>query len=262
MLDGLNLILPPKKEYLMPPSYIPRSVFPIMEGYNSWSKYPALSELIRIEKKIVLLGVAGFGKSFELIRTAKILSSEESMFFPILIRLKDVTDESIDQLVTQEYPDWNVIPSSRIVLLVDALDEVISKDLDAVVKKINKYSELNPKVNIVVTCRNNFYNSEQEGGSAKLSQFKTYYLTPLNHWQIKEYLEKNISVNIDKVMKELHNLNYFDLLKSPFYLIRIVDYLNKFYELPKSRKDLFEYLIESRFEKDKEKYINLSLIHI
>lgn len=256
ILNGLSLTLPPKKSYEIENSYIFRSVFPVVEGYNSWAQYPSLSELIRTEKRIVLLGVAGFGKSFELLKTATILSSTDSMYFPILIRLKDVTDESIDQLINQTYPEWNIIPHSRLVLLIDALDEVNSQEIDTIVKKINKFSELNSRINIVVSCRNNFYSSELEGSSPKLSKFRTYYLTPLSHFQIRQYIAENIPENVENVISVLHDRNYFDLLKSPFYLVRIVNYFIKYSEFPKSRKDLFEYLIESRFEKDKEKYVN------
>lgn len=259
ILRGLKFEFPPKKVYDAIENYIPRKVFHISESYRSWVNYPSLGDLVETESRIVLLGVAGFGKSIELQNVASHLSKPDSIFYPVLIRLKDVTSESIEGLIDQNYPQWRSIPKRRLVLVIDALDEVSTIEFSTIVSKINTFTTNNSTIRLVVSCRNNFYSNELQGGGAKLAAFRTYQLTPIDYFTIRHYLSLNLDANIEELLPELTANRYFELLESPFYLVRIIEYHNQNHSFPKSRSDLFEYLIKSRFEKDRKKFVNAGI---
>lgn len=258
VLRALQFKFPNKKEYKMLESYIPRDVISINETYKSWMKYPELNKLVDSEKRVVLLGVAGMGKSVELERLSSVLSGAESKYYPVLIRLADVTNESVEELLFKEYAEWKNIPLSRLVILIDALDEVGLADFTTIVKKLNRFCDENEAIRVVVSCRNNFYTTELQGGGAKLKKFRTYHLTPIDYFTIRKYLSDHID-NVDSVLLSLQTNRYFELMESPFYLVRLADYYKEKKKFPESRKDLFEYLIKIRFEKDRTKYVNADL---
>jgi len=248
--------LPPKKDYLPTKDYITRFVTSVRDSNEFSFESKTLLETIEEENRLTVLGVAGSGKSVELAHAAYVNSQVESDLYPVKIRLNTLTNQPIEDLLLLEYPELNNIPHERLLILLDALDEVHSDYLDIAASNILLLGKKYEKAKIVVSCRNNFYITETDKRRAKLEGFSTYLIKPLEYYSVRTYLEGKIDVEPDTFIEDLRKKKFYDLLYSPFYLVNLVDYYNTKKEIPESKKIVFNYLIAQRIESDYEKYEN------
>lgn len=249
--------LPKKITYPAPQNYIHRYVRPtrgdILEfGVESKS----LPNLILEEKRLTILGVGGSGKSIELDQLAYLHSNQESDLFPVKIRLNILSTQDLEELLRLEFPEIDQVPQSRLLILLDALDEVHSSYIDVASTKIEILSKKYRDSKIVVSCRNNFYIIESNKRKAKLDGFSSYLIQPLDFSSIYYYLQNKIDVPTEKFIFNIRKRKFYDLLYSPFFLVYIVEIFETKKEYPSSIKSVFEYLIQQRIEKDYEKYAN------
>lgn len=255
-IDQINP-LPKKIAYPAPQNYIHRYVSPtrgdISEvGFESKS----LSNLILEEKRLTILGVGGSGKSIELDHLAYLHSNQESDLFPVKIRLNILTTQDLDELLRLEFPELDQVPQSRLLILLDALDEVHSSYIDIASSKIEILSKKYRDSIIVVSCRNNFYITESNKRKAKLDGFSSYLIQPLDYASIYFYLQNKVGIPTEEFIFNIRKRKFYDLLYSPFFLVHIVEIFETKKEYPSSIKSVFEYLIQQRIEKDYEKYCN------
>lgn len=241
-----------KTDYPNPDDYIKRFVKKI--DAQSQFNHKTLSETLKNEKRIVILGVAGLGKSIELERLAFEHSSGQSDLLPVLITLANVTDQEIDEIVKLKFSNFDDYPPNKLLILFDALDEVHTNYIEVVAKKINLFVEKYDQLNIVVSCRNNFYTTEIERGRAKLEKFKSYVLMPINWFSINNYINDKVDGDVQHLIEQFHQRRLYDLFSSPFYLVQIIQYYKENLILPESKRDVFEYLIEKRINQDLDKY--------
>lgn len=246
----------PIMQYIKPENYIKRTVVSINNQFDFFSERNQLKEVITEKHRVTILGVAGLGKSIELEYLAYHFSKKGSKLTPLLINLNNVTMSSIEDLVSKRLSNFDNIEKEKLIILLDALDEVHVDYIDVVASSINLFAETYPDVKIVVSCRNNFYSTEKEKGTAKLKTFETFILSPLEHYAINNFIKEKVTDNPDGLIENLDRLDFYNLLSSPFYLVNIVAYFNEKGELPNSKKELFEFLMEKRFEKDLEKFQN------
>jgi len=246
--------LPPKKKYLAVPNYLKREINPIrIDNISIQNK--SLIEVVKTEKRITLLGVAGSGKSIELDNLAYHYSLASEEFYPIKIRLNLLSNQRIEDFIYLEFPEFHSIPQERLLFILDALDEVHADHIDLAASKIAILGKSFPKATIIVSCRNNFYITENEKRTSKIEGFCTYILEPLSHDEVLKYIGSTV-INSEDFFSKIENLKLFELLYSPFYLVNLVDYFKSKNDIPKSKKEIFEYLIQERFEKDVEKFEN------
>ena len=245
--------------YPKPTKYIKRYVKNINSLFEYELNRKSLSDVLEDEKRIVILGVAGLGKSVELEHLAFEFSDVKAELHPVLVSLNNITSESIDEIIKIEFKEFDDYPKDKLLILLDALDEVHTNYIDVVASKISQFVKSYPDLKVVVSCRNNFYTTEIERGRAKLEQFKTYVLSPIDTFDISAYIHINVSENVEKLIENLRHRRLYDLLSSPFYLVKIIDYYNEHKTLPESKKDVFEYLIQKRIEKDLDKYQNTGI---
>ncbi len=258
--------LPPKKQYPIPVDYIHRKVKAVY-SHGAISSPVYLTELIKqhvseVEKKnkrIVVLGVAGLGKSVELDYLAYYFSnySENINLFPVKIRLNTITDGSIEELLLIEEPDFEKIPEEQLLVIMDGLDEIHEQSIDKVSSKIVNFSKKHSKSAIVVSSRNNFYITENKNQPAKLDGFQSYDIESLDDYSIYSYMkekvgEKRVEVLIDKLRQN----RYYDLLSSPFMLINVVAYYMEKGTIPESQSEFYEHLIPLKIDNDSKKYVN------
>jgi predicted NACHT family NTPase len=241
--------------------YIPRRVVQLENSNSSrWlinnEDFHGLLEVIEENKLVTLLGGAGTGKSIELKFLASVLSQADSRLYPVLICLNKFTPRSLVEILNEYWSDWQKADESRMLIILDGLDEIESKYKKDAIRFIELFVDQHPKINIVVSCRRNFYQSENDQSSGTLQGFKSYVLFDLDQDDIGQYIESALgvaSLNFKKVIQE-NKLN--GLMKIPFYLVRMVKMYNNDGKLPKSKHQLFEELLAQGLNNDIEHFRN------
>lgn len=238
-------------------NYLSRKVCPaskyhkelMLFGLGS-DKYDLLDILDR-ENRIVIVGDAGVGKTVELQRIASHYSQEKSKFIPFFIKLNQYVNQEIEDFL----PDsWETISDYNLLLILDGLDEIESKNKRDAIRKIELFSEQHPATKIVISSRSNFYQSGTNNSPGTLNNFQAYTLLPINYSQIEEYIKTNLSFPPDDFLDEIHSLRLTDLLYIPFYLIELVKLYNSKTKLPENKSDLFGEFIALRIESDEMHY--------
>lgn len=213
-----------------------------------------LFDLCMEEKRVVLLGEAGCGKSIELTHLAFQLSKPDCPYYPVHIKLNTYTNENIEELIPEQYGD---LERHKLFFIFDGFDEIESKNLNQFARKLNAFAKLYPNTHVLISCRNNFYkfeDTENASGSGTFSGFKEYGLCPLSADDINKYMStQDLSSSKFWDLVSCNNLN--ELLQNPFYLVEILQLYKNNSELP-NRLDLMNTLIKSKFKWDKDKYIN------
>ncbi len=211
-----------------------------------------LFESLCLHGKIVLLGVGGFGKSIELKHLAHQIS-EDNNSYPFLIKLDSYSSERIEELLQSECENWNQIPEEKINLIFDGLDEIHTNEIDHFIRKLNRFSKSHEHIKIVVSCRNNQYVLD-DNGFGPLDQFEVYSLAPLQYAEIKTYLSEQLKESDEIYFTKIWERNLYDLIQSPFYLVKITRlYIDNGY-LPNRRSDLFEHLTNEKIKSDFKKF--------
>lgn len=246
------------------PKYLERTLVPFLEFTSSNLEHEIVSRqlwksdtlnlegLIQEKNRIVILGVGGFGKSLEFRHLAYVLSIQDTTF-PIHIDLADYSDESIEDLLSQECGQWTLIPEERVVLIFDALDEVHTSQTDFFIRRLNKFSKSYNRVKIVVSCRNNQYPLDPDG-KGPLDGYEAYSLAPLGNGVILNYLVDELGNEGEEFYQNLWDRNLLDLIGSPFYLIKVTELYIENGLLPEKRSDLFDHLTTKKIENDLEKF--------
>jgi predicted NACHT family NTPase len=237
--------------------YLPRTVMLYKDAISAETAFISLlvskdlTEIIKINNRIVLLSDAGYGKTTELQRLAAFYSGKESIYFPVLIKLNTYTNERIEDLIS---PNWGKVPEQSLLLIIDALDEVESKNRNNLIKRLEKFSEDYPLCKIIVSCRTNFYIAETDTNSATILSFSTYMLNPLVWEDGQNYISKKLEGYKDDFINAVQNNKTSDLLVIPFYLKFLVDKYKMDKKLPSTRADIFDTLIRSRIRLDEEHF--------
>jgi len=237
--------------------YIHRKIYPA-EKYKPdefWlleDKYNEdLTNIIKVKNKITLIGDAGSGKSIELERVANYFSQENAVFYPLLIRLNTYTDQSINSLLPG---DWEKIPENQLLIILDGLDEVESKNKRDFIRKIELFSERYASTTIIVSCRTNFYLSGSEQSTGTLKGFDTYILRDLQYPEIEQYVQQKFAAKTSRFFDGINKNQLQPLLKIPFYLVKLVDIFKVNNKLPNSKALIFEHLLISRITFDEDHF--------
>lgn len=213
-----------------------------------------LFDLCMEEKRVVLLGEAGCGKSIELTHLAFQLSKPDCPYYPVHIKLNTYTSENIEELIPKQYVD---LEHQKLFFIFDGFDEIESKNLNQFARKLNAFTKLYPNTHILISCRNNFYtfeDTESASGSGTFSNFKEYGLCSLSADDINKYMSTQ-DISFSEFWDLVNGNDLNELLQNPFYLVEILKLYKNNSELP-NRLDLMDALIKSKFKWDKDKYIN------
>ena len=244
-------------------SYISRRVYDLQDEDKFYlfdpEKYSEeLFNLVQKEKKIVLLGDAGTGKTFELEQVAQYYSDDDKPLYPIYTSLTLYVDENFEDYLPSEWKEYSENPQikeNHLLIILDAFDEV--KDKSIAQRKILAFCEKHPDVHFLISCRSNFYKTESKEGSGTLNNFLSYSLLGLTKSQIMDYLINNLkSKRADEFIKNIYSQKLYYLLEIPFYLINLVSYYTENGTLPKNKADIFKYLLKKRIKLDEQKYNN------
>lgn len=219
------------------------------------TKTENLNELINIQRRLIILGDAGSGKSTELRNLAYELSKEDSIYIPIFQQLNSYTTE---QGLENYLPDfWKEIPQQSLVIIWDGLDEIQPHNFNTTVRQLKNFSEKYNDIRIVVSSRTNFYELPTLTSSGTLDNFEPYFIKDMSLFEIRNYfLLHHNSQYADKFIKDAFKENLDDLIKKPFFLMLLEKIYTERSSFSMDRSELYEMFIESRISFDAAHYIN------
>lgn len=236
-----------KEKYTIGKEYIDRKVC-LSSVYSSDflenDNYDTLENIIKLDKRVVLLSDAGYGKSELCKRVANIINLELNgcAFY---YRLNNYTDNKIEDLKPENYKS---APNAGVTYILDAFDEIEDKNKNTFIKNLNNFISKNLDVHIVVSSRTNFYKNDDY-----FTDFKTYTLIPLSETDIRVILSKR-NINFYNFIDEVttKGLNHF--LNNPFYLFNIINKYENGNTLPDKKYFVKEIVLDS-FIFDERKYM-------
>ncbi len=111
-----------------------------------------------------------------------------------------------------------------------------------------------PNTHILISCRNNFYKFEITNKDGTFYGFKEYGVCPLSSDDINNYIVKK-KLSPSDFWNTVNRKGLNKLLDNPFYLVETLKLYENNLELP-NRLSLMDFLIKSKFQWDKSKYVN------
>ena len=220
--------------------YFPRYLISEKSDTNfSFEENQKLKDSIQNDKKIVLLGNAGIGKTKELQNLFTVLWEEKQKtnLVPSYLNIKNFRKTSIfEDLI--KYKDWKLLP--KLIFIIDGLDEIA--DIQDFVSSFENFisENKNRDIRYVISCRTNIYDKYV----IKLDGFEKYYLPVLNSNQIANYLKDNYSFEVDCNDYIL----FQSVLENPFSLKLFGEfYINK-KRRPNSLAEIYEFTIKKNID--------------
>ncbi len=239
--------------------YIPRSITEFRPGKDDFkdrllgeeTKSVFLREALLNERKIVLLGNAGSGKSVELQQAARYYLDVETPFIPVYKRFNTFSGQKIDNFLPE---GWDQVSQEVAVILLDGLDEIQPQYFATAVKEILAFTDRNPDLRIVVSSRTNFYDLPTTTSSGTLTNFQTFILNDISLSEIRSYTTDNFEIDGQDFIYQAHKQSFLDLIQKPFFL----DILLRHYKLKgnfdSGRAQIIEASILSRITLDKSHF--------
>lgn len=208
-----------------------------------------LARIVERNKRVVLVCDAGTGKSTELRRLAALYSKEGSRFHIELVRLNKYIDQPIAELLCAS---WKQVPQNELLVELDGLDEVEAKNRGDAVRRIESFADEHPEAHLVVSCRTNFYSTEADKYPSTLHNFESYTLLKLNvdDEAVKDYMARVLGPRRHAFRRTIKKRGLSDLLRLPFYLVRMVELFDQTGSLPPNQAGVFEWLLQQRAEHD------------
>ncbi len=244
------IIRPKRKLYICPEHYVSRLL--LYEDKSVIKKCTLIEAIKSSSDNILLKSAATIGKTVELEYLAHHFSVHETdSYFPILISLKNYVNQSIDELLKDNFDiRWKQISPTQLLVILDGFDEIKSEERDTFLRYIDAFIVSNPLVRIVLSSRANFIT-----GNTTLESFKDYTLNEFGADEIQLFVSKTLDVE--------HHIHFFAIIEkqsisqwinSPYNLANFVKlYKINPNKLPQTRVELISSILESHYQRDFKK---------
>lgn len=247
-----NFLFPIKEDVkshnlrLEPPTRIKSTIsrnLKLAHSADSDFKIESINSVLKKNNKLMLLGDAGIGKSFELAKIYKFYENDED-YFPLWLEGRKTNCETIKRYI--KIIEENTLDCKIPVLIIDGLDEIEQDFISQIVRDLSAAVIGNFAVKVIVSARKNY--------QIRVSDFKEYDILPLDKNDIKTIAKKNGICNEKTFVENIEKSNYLSLAKVPFYLLGIIELYREGEKLPKYDQ-LLEKMIYYRLKKADEKFI-------
>lgn len=250
IINELNTHHKGKREFDPVEGYIQRyctlrlkseEVFPYLLEHKTFEKYRLVDVVSgRTEckgNKYILYSDAQTGKTTELLQLGWELQ-EEKQLIPIMFKVRGCQD------IKQELPALSKEIEKGLVVIIDALDEKFEGDARFLLyNEVEAYAEEHPHLNIVMACRANY------SGEYTFKNFKGLALNDLSWQDSVEILTRE---GVGHITEEIERKRLYEFVRTPFYLIALVDYYKKKKCLPENKGELYEFFIDRRMVQEDE----------
>ncbi|MFA5032298.1 MAG: hypothetical protein WC614_04685 [bacterium] len=239
---------------------------------NKKMPFSSLKSILSKKRKIILTGDPGVGKSsnlaklsIDMLRNAyssafkEIKPSGKKIEIPILMSAKEVLEANDYKTMLGKFlGDSNIIERFKVqVILVDALDEVLSLEREKVIKRAEQLS-LEANCSLVITSRKiNIIETLPSG-------FEKYELLPFELGQALKLFEKLVSNKqiLDVLKNGLEKIN-FQIPMVPLSLMLLIQLVEENKEIPASVTELYDRFFDMALGRyDKEKGIEVLFDYI
>lgn len=230
--------------------YIPRSCYKIREEFAILAgiKGDTLYNLVleSDKKQIVLFASPFMGKTTELKQLCWLFSTNED-YMPILYELKHFSGV----ITKDKLPKNDIVKGKKIILVIDALDEVSEYKFSEQMKEISGYADLHPKMPIVLSCRSNYLHLVNR------DNFMIVGLGALTSDQVRQIVASNKAiVNKEQFLSDIMSSGLSELTDCPFYLKELMGYYESNGGLPNTRTEVFDYLIKQSYRVEDKKQVS------
>lgn len=228
-----------------------------------WRLLDLVKEKAFLNTHFLIRSTAGTGKTIDLMYFAGNVLNESLELFPVFIKLKNYTgndDLSLKTLLNSEINDWQNIPSQKLVILMDGLDEVPEQHSTSIKQLINQLSRELQGSTIIVTTRSNQF--QISGNENELEDFHSIRLLPLEKADILQYILDNSFDSSANLYDLIEKTTLIELAETPFYLKHLIDIYNETKSIPQNNKDLFENILRKIGDADRNHYrLNGDSVH-
>ncbi|PWV48893.1 NACHT domain-containing NTPase [Chitinophaga sp. S165] len=243
----------------LPAFYIGREIVPLSQINNSFFYNPdsenTFINILSEQKRIVLLGAAGQGKSEELKALARNLHRTEQPYIPVFKKLKHYKGELFEDYLPK---GWQFLQEESCLFILDGLDEVPSNILTATITNILEFAERYKSASFIISCRSNFYDLPTDIKPGTLRDFSVFYLADLKLHQINAIGEKKFGDG-SGFSNALVARNLHELATRPFFMQELIKIYDKRGQIP-NRVELFEHILDTRLDLDSAHFVNARAI--
>lgn len=234
------------------------------------------------QKRAFILAEPGYGKTRSLKELAK--KSSEDGKLSLFLDIKKVDSESIEGFIKKRisYADklsksldiqkssfftsqnFKLTNSDKLVVCLDALDEVDQSIFSKVVENIREFSERYGKVSLYVSCRIHFFRKYAD--LFESDRFSYIHLSPLFQEEIEEFLLGR-GVKRGDLTTIFHTLDFKRdlIIQTPRYLEFLAEFLSKknIKEISSLKiSELFEFFIYRKLETENKKRNQYTIVQI
>ncbi|MGK9123910.1 SMEK domain-containing protein [Olivibacter sp. SA151] len=229
------------------------------DQHDHWASYFGKKTLFKIigDKvknnlpiRIIIKAEAGQGKSIELDNIAYHIQNNDLDLYALRVTIKNYTAD-LYGFIGKKYRFWEKVTKSKVLLLVDGIDEINPAVYQNFVSEFNHLIDSDSGLNVICTIRSNF---DSEIYTVSHENFDTYYLDRLSQSDVDHYVENQS--NRSEQTKALTGKKWAkNIIYIPFYLTELVSVSNNDNEvLPNNLVDLYEKIIVQRLSQDNVKY--------
>lgn len=164
-----------------------------------------------------------------------------------MMEIKDVNTAPIEDILNRNFRQWKSVPLKDLVIFIDGLDEAPTDEFRKMVDYISEFAKTTPSVNIILSCRKQFY--DKLGVREKLDGFELYELYKIQEQERNDYLKRCLIGSIPEFLSEVKKVGVGGLLEHPFYLINLVAEYNRSQEIPNSKIEVIKLFIKKAYDK-------------
>lgn len=210
-----------------------------------------LIDAIKTHRKIALLGSAGSGKSVELLHLGQTLRDSSDLYVPLYKKFNTYTGQDLADYIPER---WNQVDPEALVILLDGLDEIQTQFFYTAVRNIIEFTEKNPAIRVIISCRTNFYELPSPTFSGTIQDFSVFTLNDISLKEIKTYATQKLNIDGQEFIQDVYDASFIDLVQKPYFLNLITQYYIKNGELLPDRTRILEEAILNYYVTDKEHY--------
>lgn len=210
-----------------------------------------LDGLMEEQRRLVVLGAAGMGKSIELLYRAEKWNGSAEGRRAIFTRFNTYTGQAIEAMLPAH---WQDVPPTDLYLFFDGLDEIQPVNFHTAVRKLSEFQSRHPLIGIVVSCRTNFYELPINGFSGTLPGFEVFHLNDVNYAEIKRHALEKYELDGEDFLNSVHENGFGDLVQKPFFLRVLLEHYKRTGELQISRTVIMETALLEGYTGNKEHF--------